>query len=108
MNSTYTTEPSGYDSDADPMIDALLSEFVPSDPGRRSPPPDLTAQILSRLADGDAPPVTTTRPALTGVEPAAADSRPVRTVALAMSVLLGVAACFFLLMHLAGVVEPPP
>jgi hypothetical protein len=38
--------------DADPMIDALLAEFVSTDQRRRVRPPDLTARILKRL---DAP-----------------------------------------------------
>ena len=36
-------------SDADPVIDALLSEFLPHSPDRRKLPPDLTASILKKL-----------------------------------------------------------
>ncbi|MEO1616881.1 MAG: hypothetical protein AAFV88_13580 [Planctomycetota bacterium] len=36
--------------DTDPMVDVLLAEFIPSDPSRQKTPPDLTAQILARLA----------------------------------------------------------
>ncbi|OYP37050.1 hypothetical protein CGZ80_06780 [Rhodopirellula sp. MGV] len=36
--------------DADPMIDALLVEFISGDPSRRREPPDLSAAILERLA----------------------------------------------------------
>lgn len=38
--------------DADPMVDALLVEFVPGDPSKRKCPPDLAVEIASQL---DAP-----------------------------------------------------
>lgn len=43
-------------SDADPLIDALLAEFVPGDPQRRSRPPNLTAKIIAQLASPAADP----------------------------------------------------
>ncbi|QDV41836.1 hypothetical protein Enr13x_16790 [Stieleria neptunia] len=57
-------------SDADPLIDALLAEFVSSDASKRKQPPDLSASILAQLAapgygqprdaDDDADPVIDT------------------------------------------------
>ncbi|WP_372896216.1 hypothetical protein [Stieleria sp.] len=57
-------------SDADPLIDALLAEFVSSDASKRKQPPDLSASILAQLAaanheqpldtDDDADPVVDT------------------------------------------------
>ncbi|MDV6034811.1 MAG: hypothetical protein F9B45_32920 [Phycisphaera sp. RhM] len=57
-------------SDADPLIDALLAEFVSSDASKRKQPPDLAASILAQLAaanheqprdtDDDADPVVDT------------------------------------------------
>ncbi|MCS7471519.1 hypothetical protein NZK35_33135 [Stieleria sp. ICT_E10.1] len=40
-------------SDADPLIDALLAEFVSSDASKRKQPPDLSASILAQLAAAD-------------------------------------------------------
>ena len=53
--SATDVEASGFASmelsdDADPMIDALLAEFVPTIPSNRKTPPDLTARILEQLA----------------------------------------------------------
>jgi hypothetical protein len=51
---TTSTEPRDQFADgADPMIDALLAEFVPADPQKRSRPPDLTDRILERLATAE-------------------------------------------------------
>lgn len=44
-------KPSRSESDADPMIDALLAEFIARDSDDRSQPPDLTNQILRRLKE---------------------------------------------------------
>ena len=44
-------KPSQPENDADPMIDALLAEFIARDADDRSQPPDLTNQILRRLKE---------------------------------------------------------
>lgn len=44
-----TREADSIPDDADPMIDALLAEFVPTRPADRKTPPDLSAQILGEL-----------------------------------------------------------
>ncbi|MCD0460635.1 BtrH N-terminal domain-containing protein [Roseiconus lacunae] len=49
MSPSDRSKPNSYD-DADPMIDALLMEFVSGDQSRRRQPPDLTATILARLS----------------------------------------------------------
>ena len=50
MTTIDSTQPQHSADDADPMVDALLAEFVSSDPDRRRRPPDLTAKIIAQLA----------------------------------------------------------
>lgn len=42
--------PNELTDDADPIIDALLAEFVSENPGSRKTPPDLSGEILRKLA----------------------------------------------------------
>ncbi|WP_182867406.1 hypothetical protein [Stieleria mannarensis] len=57
MNHPSSHHPHEARSDADPVIDALLAEFVPSDASKRKRPPDLSARIIAQLASpsGDHP-----------------------------------------------------
>lgn len=48
MNSD--NRPNQLADDADPIIDALLAEFVPENPDHRKTPPDLSGEILRKLA----------------------------------------------------------
>ncbi|QEG00590.1 hypothetical protein Mal15_46610 [Stieleria maiorica] len=50
MNHPASHHPHEARSDADPVIDALLAEFVPSDASKRKRPPDLSARIIAQLA----------------------------------------------------------
>ncbi|MEO1528843.1 MAG: hypothetical protein AAFX06_25770 [Planctomycetota bacterium] len=52
---THTTgQANSRADDADPMIDALLAEFVPTDPAKRKVPPDLSGRILAEMRRLDA------------------------------------------------------
>ncbi|MCA9136960.1 MAG: hypothetical protein KDB00_09375, partial [Planctomycetales bacterium] len=53
MTIPSTNQPRKERSDADPVIDALLAEFVPSSAARRLRPPNLTAKILAQLASSE-------------------------------------------------------
>lgn len=50
MTNRRQTESDLLPDDADPLIDALLAEFVPTEKRKRGVPPDLTAQIMAQLA----------------------------------------------------------
>lgn len=49
MTTSENSLPSEQHDDADPVIDALLVEVVPSDPARKKRPPNLSNQIVSQL-----------------------------------------------------------
>ncbi|MEL6110707.1 MAG: hypothetical protein AAFU85_32270 [Planctomycetota bacterium] len=73
--------------DADPMIDALLAEFVPTDPRKRLTPPDLTPAILAELRRlENVEPVPPPRVAV------ANEPRPPIRLGWALALALGVAA----------------
>ncbi len=95
--------------EADPMIDALLAEFVPDDPQRRSQPPDLSEQILARLAEGCEPVDSQSEPTETGPPRTTAavvgqtpPTAPASTLTRMVSLLVAVAASILGVMWLAG------
>ncbi|MCO8122912.1 hypothetical protein NHH03_14280 [Stieleria sp. TO1_6] len=89
---THPNQPHELDDDADPMIDALLAEFVPSDPAQRKCPPDLSAQILAQLSQTKVhrrtPTTQTTAPTRW--------SAPTRAFAVAVAIAASLAAIVWL------------
>lgn len=99
--------------DADPVIDALLAEFVPSTAQRLKRPPDLSAKILAQLAASPVEPSSSDRsvpdrksitsasqtPPLATAGPALSTSS---TVTKMVSLLVAVAACVFGVLWLAS------
>ena len=51
MTKPESSQPRKEHNDADPMVDALLVEFVPGDPGKQKRPPDLAATIVTELTN---------------------------------------------------------
>ncbi|MEM6472613.1 MAG: hypothetical protein AAF802_23840 [Planctomycetota bacterium] len=84
--------------DFDPVVDALLAEFIPSDEARRKTPPDLSAEILLKLKRGASTQLH--RPAVS-----ASTSRRRRSsrAAKLVSVLVAVAAAFAGMVWLGGI-----
>jgi hypothetical protein len=113
MNAPSPSPGNANRDDADPMIDALLAEFVPEDPQQRSRPPDLSQQILARLAECSQPADSQTHhtaanPARTAAAVAAHTPPAASTSALTrmVSLLVAVAASILGVMWLAGDDQP--
>lgn len=57
MTTPDSNQPHQRHHDADPMVDALLVEFVPGDPSKQKRPPDLSAKIVTQLSSPTDSPV---------------------------------------------------